>query len=421
VSTGSTAGTIEIGTNASLILNGYNGGVGPTFSGAATPSIVFSDNTGALAISDVAAFANVQIKGFTAGDQISVGSFGSESFSNGALTLYSGANQSGTVLGTLNFAGTVAASDVQAAVVPSLACFTPGTRIRLLDGDVAVENLREGDWVLTHSGQPAPVIWIGSRIMPHLRRHPRPETVQPVRIRAGALADGVPSRDLVVSPDHAIYLDGHLIPAKALINGASIAQLDADEVTYFHVELDRHAILFAENTAAESYLDTGNRHDFEGGALLSLYPMFNQVRREAEGCAPFAEHGPVVEQVRARILARAAIPMTEDAGVTLERTAGGVAIRSRSAVPGHLTPDPRDRRVLGVKIAALEVDGRAIALHDPRLATGWHDLEADGRCTDGMAMVPASLADRPSRLRVTLAATQRYKREDCEWRSIMAV
>jgi T5SS/PEP-CTERM-associated repeat protein len=414
-------GKLNIGTNGEMVLQGSNGGSDPG-NLSTLLSINYSDSTGSLYLNNPSDLTNVSINNFTQGDIVGIGEvFNSESLVGTQLTLYAGTNGQNP-LGVLDFATGTSAQAILSGVIEAQApsCFTQGTRIRMPDGEVAVEDLREGDWALTHSGQPAPVIWIGSRVMRRLRRHPRPDTVQPVRIRAGALADGVPSRDLVVSPDHAIYLDGHLIPAKVLINGASVAQLDMEEVTYFHVELDTHAILLAESTPAESYLDTGNRHDFEGGAVLALHPSFNQHRREAEGCAPFAEAGPVVERVRARILARAAIAMTEDAWVKLERMADGIAIRSRSAVPGHLTPDPRDRRVLGVKIAALHVDGRAIALDDRRLTSGWHDVEADGRWTDGMAMVPASLADRPSRLRVTLAASQRYQVAAPEWRSIAA-
>jgi hypothetical protein len=67
----------------------------------------------------------------------------------------------------------------------------------------------------------------------------------------------------LLSPDHALFVDGLLIPVRYLCNGATIRQDARSEVTYFHVELDRHDILRAEGLPVESYLDAGNRGAFE--------------------------------------------------------------------------------------------------------------------------------------------------------------
>ncbi|MGC9269044.1 NF038122 family metalloprotease [Acidiphilium sp.] len=288
-----------------------------------------------------------------------------------------------------------------------IACFTPGTRILTTKGDVEVEALTEGDEVILHDGGTAPIIWIGTRRL-DLKSHKRPDTVQPVLIEAGALAPGMPSRDLLVSPDHALYLDGHLIPAKALINGRTVRLSPRDSITYYHIELPNHAVLYAEGTPAESYLETGNRGAFEnGGVPVQLHPDFAQNRRETEGCAPFAETGPIVEAVRARILTRALISTTTDAAVQVIAVEGGAIIESRAAIPGYITADPKDRRRLGIKIAALHVDGRSIPLDHPELTIGWHDAEPDGRWTTGRALVPASLLQGGT-LDVTIGATLAY-------------
>jgi autotransporter passenger strand-loop-strand repeat protein len=393
------------------------------FNGAATLAFTTLTSAGFGAYASATASTGATfavISGFGAGDVIDETLVGVTSATVSSVT--SGGDTFETITGgtypqTFVFSGTAIAGHITEATdagggveLVYTACFATGTRLLTPDGERPVEMLHEGDWLTKADGSVAPVIWAGQRRI-DLRAHTRPDAVQPVRLRAGALANGIPSRDLIVSPDHAFLLDGHLIPAKALLNGVTIAQLDWDAVTYHHVELAEHSVILAEGAAAESYLDTGNRHDFEDGPVLSLHPTFNQQRREAGSCAPFAEQGPVVEQVRATLLARAAIPLTNDAAVTLEHTADGVIIRSRVAVPGHVTADPRDRRVLGVKIAALEADGCPISLDHPALVTGWHEPEPDGRWTNGAAIVPAGLVGSAHSVRITIAATQSYPLE----------
>ena len=82
----------------------------------------------------------------------------------------------------------------------------------------------------------------------------------------GAFGPAEPARDLLLSPDHAVFRGGALIPARALINGSTIVQEPASSAHYFHVELPRHAVLLAEGLPCESYLDTGNRAAFAGCA-----------------------------------------------------------------------------------------------------------------------------------------------------------
>ena len=168
--------------------------------------------------------------------------------------------------GTQTFTVAPGESGVKFAATPSgsleVACFTAGTRLLSASGKVPVEALAPGAVLATMSGRLRPVRWIGyRRIEP--ARHPRPQDVLPVRVAAHAFGPNVPHRDLWVSPDHALFLDGVLIPARHLCNGATIRQEVVEAVEYFHVELERHDILLTEGMPCESYLDTGNRTVFE--------------------------------------------------------------------------------------------------------------------------------------------------------------
>jgi hypothetical protein len=97
----------------------------------------------------------------------------------------------------------------------------------------------------------------------------------PLRLATGAFAAGVPGRDIVLSPHHAIHVEGVLIPAYCLRNDTTVMQLDRVTTDYFHVELPAHDVLFAEGLAVESYLDSGDRHAFaNGGGVTVLFAGF---------------------------------------------------------------------------------------------------------------------------------------------------
>lgn len=152
-------------------------------------------------------------------------------------------------------------------------CFMTGTMIRTPDGEVPVETLKRGDLVLTSDGRSVPVDWLGIQTVSLMFADKM--RVLPIRIRAGALAENGPSRDLLVSPDHALLVDGALIQAGALVNGTSITRETNVPSTfiYYHVEVDDHSLILAENTPAETFVDNVDRLGFDNWAEHeALYP-----------------------------------------------------------------------------------------------------------------------------------------------------
>ena len=152
-------------------------------------------------------------------------------------------------------------------------CFTKGTLIDTATGPVAIENLQAGDSVMCSNGL-RQVRWIGWRSCrvnsPRISVEQRMNSA-PVRIVQGALGNGLPSKDLLVSPWHHIYLDGVLVRANRLLNGITIKQdLAVPLVEYFHIELDAFDVVRAHGVYSESWADGGNRDFFENAPVTSI-------------------------------------------------------------------------------------------------------------------------------------------------------
>jgi len=153
------------------------------------------------------------------------------------------------------------------SITATIDCFLTGTHIANPLGEVAVETLQPGDRILTATGGETTVKWLGQQTI--APRFAIPEKVNPIRIRAGALGDSTPTRDLYITADHAIALDGVLYNAGALVNGSTIAQvrdMPLDGFTYWHIETNAHQLILAEGVAAETYLNGDGQRSFDNAA-----------------------------------------------------------------------------------------------------------------------------------------------------------
>ncbi len=188
-------------------------------------------------------------------------------------------------------------------------CYCVGTLIESERGPIAVEELAIGDCVKTLGGAARPIKWIGTRSYDG-RFIVGNRDVLPVCVHAGALADGVPARDLWISPHHALYLEGVLIEAKDLVNGVSITQAKkVERVDYFHIELESHDVIFAEGAPAESFIDNDSRIMFHNASeFFVLYPETSLVeKRPPLRFAARRDEGFEIEAARNDIAARAGI------------------------------------------------------------------------------------------------------------------
>jgi len=295
-------GSLLIGQDGTLTLDGAT----------ITPDMVFQGSGGTL---DFAQTAVPSVTG-TINLELDNASWAPGGGGLGTLTL----SNTGTTLASLTLAGDFSSDTFN--TVPGtgngspfgtrivldapVLCFAADTRIQTDTGERAIQNLRAGTLVAVESGGFRPVRWIGRRRI-DLARHAEPDRVRPVRVNRHAFGPNQPCRDLILSPDHAIFADGILVPARHLVNDTTVAQCtETRAVEYFHIELDTHEIVFANGLPAESLLPGSDRESFENaGNVMTLHPDFGRLRWEAEGYAPLTVTGPVFEALRARLAALA--------------------------------------------------------------------------------------------------------------------
>jgi hypothetical protein len=386
----------------------------------------------------------IQFSGYNASATVSAG--------NGTVTVTEGGNSI-----TVNIAGISAGEPLKLNQQGFLeVCFLEGTHILAEGGERKVETLRAGDMVATlRNGQQVlePVKWVGHRSVKI--NGSNMEDAYPVRIRAGAFADAVPHRDLLITQEHCVFVDGKLIPARMLVNGRSIIiDRTISSYTYYHVELEQHGILLSEGLTTESYLDTGNRGNFANHEAIAIRPDFsvNAAHKswETDAAAPLTVDRAVVEPVwrmlderaRERGIASIVPPMVliedpdlrlaTDTGLKIRpmRVANGrysffvpantsaVRLLSRTARPSETVgPFLDDRRALGVlvgEVAAYHRRERVVSnlhLTTPEL-DGWFAQE-DGprRWTNGNAVLPVSLGAEPMLLEIEVVWAGPYPQE----------
>ncbi len=293
-------------------------------------------------------------------------------------------------------------------------CYHRGTLILTEHGEVPVEILIPGDQVVTLAG-PMPIRWIGKRAYAD-RFILGNRKIMPIRFAAGALDDEVPARDLLVSPEHALFLDGVLVPAELLVNGATIVQLEhAERVEYFHIELDEHQIILAEGTSAETYVDCDNRLMFANGAAYAeIYPA--DERPHWSFCAERLERNSTkLTTIRTMLLQRAEalgyelesdpdLHLIVDGAIIRPHSISGMTYRftvpastqvwlaSRNAAPVEVDPHSCDIRRLGVPIERLTLCDKDLSIEawhsHAGLHDGFHDDETSHRWTNGLARLP---------------------------------
>jgi len=181
-------------------------------------------------------------------------------------------------------------------------CFTPGTLIETDRGPRAIETLMPGDLVMTHDNGFQPLLWVSSRTVPGCGRF------APVVFVDRAIGN---TGELAVSPQHRMLISGWqaelffgqdevLVPAKHLVNGETIRQIDAAEVTYIHLLFADHEIVMAGGVPSESYFLGHALREDRNGARAELHALFPELEAVARALLPAR---PVIRRHEGALLA----------------------------------------------------------------------------------------------------------------------
>lgn len=194
-------------------------------------------------------------------------------------------------------------------------CFTPGTMIATPRGEVPVEELAVGDKIITRDNGLQEIRWIGRNAMSgqELRAN---HHLQPILIKAHSLGNGLPERDMLVSPNHRLlvandrtqlYFDEHevLVAAKHLLGNAGVHALEAFSVTYIHFMCDHHEVVLSNGAWTESFQPGDYSLRGLGNAQRNeIYEIFPDLKEDPAGLEAYKAARRTLKRHEARLLAR---------------------------------------------------------------------------------------------------------------------
>lgn len=237
-------------------------------------------------------------------DYVVVTLYGSDGFGNDtAITFPTDTDGKPIQAFTGDLTGTKWIYDANEYPLPfeDIPCFTRGTFIKTVDGDIPVEELAAGDFVITKDNGPQQIRWVGSRRLNSLDLLRKPN-LRPIRITKGALGNFLPLYDLVVSPQHRILVRSKIVQrifgcVEILVAAKDLMDIDGigidlvDEVEYYHILLDRHEIVISNGAETESLYTGPQAMQAVGAAarheIMSIFPDLADVNYVATKARSF--------------------------------------------------------------------------------------------------------------------------------------
>ncbi len=192
--------------------------------------------------------------------------------------------------------------------------FTPDTLITTKRGDVAVQDLRPGDLVKTRDAGYQQILWVGKKSLsgrefldaPHLR---------PVLIHKDAFGHGLPSRDMMVTPNHRIPVSSGrtslvlpsrkgLVAAKNLVDHVDVLSVECVGTQYINLCFSGHQMIKANGLWVENFdCEDASLGGVGNSQRNEIFELFHDLHRYtiAHQAVAAVANGPRRSQVAANI------------------------------------------------------------------------------------------------------------------------
>ncbi|AOW47885.1 Hint domain-containing protein [Acetobacter ascendens] len=312
----------------------------------------------------------------------------------------------------------------------TFSCFLKDSLIKTQDGYMPVQDIAPGEKVsvfIDGTEEQKEVVWAGTAHVVVNANLPEDQAGYPIRILKNSIAENVPFKDMLITPEHCLFVEGRFVPARMLVNGRSIYyDTTMTSYDYYHIETEKHSVIMADGMLTESYLDTGNRRNFQqAGKVVRIGGKQKNWQKDA--AAPLGVQREFVEPIFQKLEERAKdlgignrtapkaliedpdLKLITSRGATIypfkksENTysfmlpAGVESVRvvSRSSRPSDaIGPFVDDRRQMGVAVGkihfgSIRVSQQVMEHLSPSKPEGWHDMGwQDCAWTDGNAFLP---------------------------------
>lgn len=312
----------------------------------------------------------------------------------------------------------------------TFACFLKDSLIKTKNGYMPVQDIAPGEMVsvfIDDKEEQKEVVWAGTAHVVVNANLPEDQAGFPVHILKNSISENVPFKDILITPEHCLFVEGKFVPARMLVNGRSIYyDTTITSYDYYHIEAEKHSVIMADGVLTESYLDTGNRRNFrQVGKVIKIGGKQKNWHKDA--AAPLGVQRDFVEPIFQKIKERAkdlgienrAAPknLIKDPDLKLITNSGAtiypfkkskniysfmlpagvesVRVVSRSSRPcDTIGPFVDDRRQMGVAVGKIHFGSIRVSQQvqehlAPSKPEGWHDMGwQDCAWTDGNAFLP---------------------------------